>query len=89
MADSYSIVEHLSTTTGRGMLSLCIGLATCFLVSIAAMAFVARSIVSRSHRSPTPCKDWSTGDTTVRLDYADRAEAPEVETVAQAASELG
>ncbi len=44
-AESYSIVEELSIATRRETLSLAIGLITCFVLSVAAMAFVARSIV--------------------------------------------
>jgi methyl-accepting chemotaxis protein len=57
-AESYSIVEELSIATKRETLSLAIGLITCFLLSVAAMAFVPRS----------------TGDTAVQLGYRDRSD---------------
>lgn len=74
IVDSYSIVEHLSNATRQEMLSLGIGLMTCFLVSIAAMAFVARSIVKPITSITNAMQRLSTGDTAVRLDYADRAD---------------
>jgi hypothetical protein len=45
VAQSYSIVEALSTASGREALSLTFGLVICFLLSLAAMAFVAKSVV--------------------------------------------
>jgi hypothetical protein len=57
-AESYSIIEELSIATKRETLSLAIGLITCFLLSVAAMAFVPRS----------------TGDTAVQLGYRDRSD---------------
>ncbi|HEV2626604.1 MAG TPA: hypothetical protein VGV62_16110 [Xanthobacteraceae bacterium] len=59
-AESYSIIEELSIATKRETLSLAIGLITCFLLSVAAMAFVPRS----------------TGDTAVQLGYRDRSSLP-------------
>jgi methyl-accepting chemotaxis protein len=74
IADSYSIVENLSRATRQEMLSLGTGLITCFLVSIAARAFVARSIVKPITSITNAMQRLSTGDTAVRLDYADRAD---------------
>jgi methyl-accepting chemotaxis protein len=74
IAQSYSIVEDLSLATSRGTLSLGIGLITCFLVSVAAMAFVAGSIVKPITSITNAMQRLSTGDTAVRLDYADRAD---------------
>ena len=70
IAQSYSIVEDLSIATSREMLSLGIGLIACFLVSVAAMAFVARSIVKPITSITHAMQRLSTGDTAVRLDYA-------------------
>ena len=56
------------------MLSLGIGLIACFLVSVAAMAFVARSIVRPITLITHAMQRLSTGDTAVRLDYTDRAD---------------
>jgi methyl-accepting chemotaxis protein len=74
MAESYSIVGALSLATSREMLSLGIGLIACFVVSVAAMAFVARSIVKPITSITNAMQRLATGDTTVRLDYADRAD---------------
>jgi methyl-accepting chemotaxis protein len=74
MAGSYSIVGALSFATSREMLSLGIGLISCFLVSVAAMAFVARSIVKPITSITNAMQRLATGDTTVRLDYAERAD---------------
>ena len=73
-ADSYSIVSGLSLAANREMLSLGIGLIACFLVSVAAMAFVARSIVRPITLITHAMQRLSTGDTAVRLDYTDRAD---------------
>jgi tellurite resistance protein len=67
IAESYSIVEKLSLATSREMIWLGIGLITCFLVSIAAMAFVARSIVRPITSITNAMQRLSTGDTAVRL----------------------
>jgi methyl-accepting chemotaxis protein len=56
------------------MLSLGIGLITCLLVSVAGMAFVARSIVKPITSITNAMQRLATGDTTVRLDYADRTD---------------
>jgi methyl-accepting chemotaxis protein len=74
IAESYSIAEHLSLAKNREMLSLGIGLITCFLLSVAAMAFVARSIVKPITSITNAMQRLSTGDTAVRMDYADRAD---------------
>ena len=74
VAQSYSIVEDLSLARSRGMLSLGIGLIACFLVSVAAMAFIARSVVKPITSITNAMQRLSTGDTAVRLDYADRAD---------------
>jgi len=73
-AESYSIVKALSLATRREMLSLGVGLITCFLVSVAAMAFVARSVVKPITSITNAMQRLATGDTAVRLDYADRAD---------------
>ena len=73
-AESYSVVKALSLATRSEMLSLGIGLITCFLVSVAAMAFVARSIVKPITSITNAMQRLATGDTAVRLDYADRAD---------------
>jgi methyl-accepting chemotaxis protein len=65
MAGSYSIVGALSFATSREMLSLGIGLISCFLVSVAAMAFVARSIVKPITSITNAMQRLATGDTTV------------------------
>jgi len=74
IAQSYSIVEELSFATKRETLSLATGLVACFLLSMAAMAFVARSIVKPITAITNAMQKLSTGDTAVRLDYADRAD---------------
>ena len=74
IAQSYSIVEELSFATKRETLSLATGLVACFLLSMAAMAFVARSIVKPITSITNAMQKLSTGDTAVRLDYADRAD---------------
>ena len=74
MAESYSIVKALLLATSREMLSLGIGLITCFLVSVAAIAFVARSIVKPITSITNSMQRLANGDTAVRLDYADRAD---------------
>jgi len=74
MAESYSIVKALLLATSREMLSLGIGLITCFLVSVAAIAFVARSIVKPITSITNAMQRLANGDTAVRLDYADRAD---------------
>ena len=74
IAQSYSIVEELSFATKRETLSLATGLVACFLLSMAAMAFVARSIVKPITAITYAMQKLSTGDTAVRLDYADRAD---------------
>ncbi len=73
-ADSYLIVERLSLATTREMVSLGVGLITCFLLSVAVMAFVARSIVRPITSITNAMQRLSTGDTAVRLDYADRSD---------------
>ena len=73
-AESYSIVKALSLATRREMLSLGVGLITCFLVSVAAMAFVARSIVKPITSITNGMQRLATGDTAVCLDYTDRAD---------------
>jgi len=74
IAQSYSIVEELSIATRRETASLALGLVACFLLSMAAMAFVARSIVRPITSITNVMQRLSTGDTAVRLDYADRAD---------------
>jgi methyl-accepting chemotaxis protein len=74
IAQSYSIVEELSIATRRETASLGLGLVACFLLSMAAMAFVARSIVRPITSITNVMQRLSTGDTAVRLDYADRAD---------------
>ncbi|MGB3744677.1 MAG: methyl-accepting chemotaxis protein [Xanthobacteraceae bacterium] len=73
-AESYSIVEELSLATRREMLSLAMGLITCFVLSVAAMAFVARSIVRPITSITHAMQKLSTGDTAVRLGYRDRSD---------------
>jgi methyl-accepting chemotaxis protein len=74
IAQSYSIVEELSFATGRETASLAAGLVACFLLCMAAMAFVARSIVKPITSITNAMQRLSTGDTAVRLDYADRGD---------------
>jgi methyl-accepting chemotaxis protein len=73
-AESYSIVEELSIATRRETLSLAIGLITCFVLSVAAMAFVARSIVRPITSITHVMQKLSTGDTAVQLGYRDRSD---------------
>jgi methyl-accepting chemotaxis protein len=74
IAESYSIVEELSIATRRETLSLAIGLVACFLLSMAAMAFVARSIVKPITSITNAMQKLSTGDTAVQLGYRHRAD---------------
>jgi len=74
VAESYSIVEELSIATGRETLSLAIGLIACFVLSVAAMAFVARSIVRPITSITHAMQKLSTGDTAVELGYRDRSD---------------
>jgi methyl-accepting chemotaxis protein len=74
IAESYSIVEELSVATRRETLSLAIGLVACFLLSMAAMAFVARSIVKPITSITNAMQKLSTGDTAVQLGYRHRAD---------------
>jgi len=71
-AQSYSIVEALSTASGREALSLTFGLLICFLLSLAAMAFVAKSVVKPITSITHAMQKLSVGDTAVQLGYRKR-----------------
>jgi methyl-accepting chemotaxis protein len=73
-AQSLSIVEVLSNATRRETLSLAFGLITCFLLSVSAMAFVARSIVKPITSITQAMQKLSAGDTEVQLDYRGRGD---------------
>jgi methyl-accepting chemotaxis protein len=69
---SDAIVEDLASATRTEILSLAIGLITCFVVSIAAIAFIARSIVKPITSITDAMQKLSTGDTAVKLSYRGR-----------------
>src|SRR5262249_23536133 len=71
-AQSYSIVEALSTASRQETLSLAFGLVVCFLLSLAAMAFVAKSVVKPITSITHAMQKISVGDTAVQLAYRQR-----------------
>jgi methyl-accepting chemotaxis protein len=73
-AQSDSIVANLSAATRTETLSLAIGLTTCLAFSIAAIAFIARSIVKPITSITHVMQKLSTGDTEVKLHYRDRGD---------------
>jgi methyl-accepting chemotaxis protein len=73
-AQSDSIVGNLSDATRSETLSLATGLITCVIFSIAAIAFVARSIVKPITSIKHVMQKLSTGDTEVKLNYRDRGD---------------
>jgi len=73
-AQSDSIVGNLSDATRSETLSLATGLITCVIFSIAAIAFVARSIVKPITSITHVMQKLSTGDTEVKLNYRDRGD---------------
>ncbi|HXW50248.1 MAG TPA: methyl-accepting chemotaxis protein [Xanthobacteraceae bacterium] len=73
-ANTNSIVDDMAAATRGETLSLAIGLLTCLAFSIAAIAFVARSIVRPITSITSAMQRLSTGDTTVRLAYHHRAD---------------
>ncbi len=73
-AQSDSIVDNLSDATHSETLSLATGLITCVIFSIAAIAFIARSIVKPITSIKHVMQKLSTGDTEVRLNYRDRGD---------------
>ena len=73
-AQSDSIVGNLSDATRSETLSLATGLITCVIFSIAAIAFIARSIVKPITSIKHVMQKLSTGDTEVKLNYRDRGD---------------
>jgi methyl-accepting chemotaxis protein len=73
-AQSDSIVANLSAATRAETLSLAVGLITCVVFSIAAIAFIARSIVKPITSITHVMQKLSTGDTEVKLHYRDRGD---------------
>jgi methyl-accepting chemotaxis protein len=71
-AQSDAIVDNLSTATGTEKLSLAIGLITCLAFSIAAIAFIARSIVKPITSITHAMQLLSTGDTQISLSFRAR-----------------
>jgi methyl-accepting chemotaxis protein len=71
-AESYSIVRTLSIASRRETLSLVVGLMICLLLSLAAMAFVAKSIVKPIMSITQAMQKLSAGDTAVPLGYRER-----------------
>jgi methyl-accepting chemotaxis protein len=73
-AQSDSIVANLSAATRTETLSLAVGLITCVVFSIAAIAFIARSIVKPITSITHVMQKLSTGNTEVKLHYRDRGD---------------
>ena len=71
-AQSASIVDNLSAASKTESLSLGIGLIVCLAFSLAAMTFIARSIVKPIIAITDAMQKLSTGDTEVKLNYRDR-----------------
>jgi methyl-accepting chemotaxis protein len=69
---SGSIVDNLSAASKTESLSLGIGLIVCLAFSLAAMTFIARSIVKPIIAITDAMQKLSTGDTEVKLNYRDR-----------------
>lgn len=73
-ADSTSIVRNLVTATKTEALSLAIGLIICLIFSVAAIAFVARSIIKPITLITGVMQKLSAGDTAVTLRYRERTD---------------
>jgi methyl-accepting chemotaxis protein len=73
-ADSTSIVRNLVTATKTEALSLAIGLAICLVFSVAAIAFIARSIIKPITLITGVMQKLSAGDTAVTLRYRERTD---------------
>jgi len=73
-AQSDTIVENLSAATSTETLSLAIGLLACLVFSIAAIAFIAKSIVRPITSITNVMQRLSTGDTEVKLNYHGRGD---------------
>jgi methyl-accepting chemotaxis protein len=73
-AQSDSIVGNLSAATRTETLSLAIGLLACLAFSIAAIVFIARSIVKPITSITKIMQKLSTGDTEIQLNYRDRGD---------------
>ncbi len=73
-SQSDAIVDNLSAATRTETLSLAIGLFACFAFSIAAIAFIAGSIVKPITSITHVMQKLSTGDTEVKLLYLERGD---------------
>jgi methyl-accepting chemotaxis protein len=73
-AQSNSIVQNLSAATGTETHSLAIGLFMCLTFGIAAIVFIAKSIVKPITSITHVMQKLSTGDTEVKMSYGDRAD---------------
>jgi methyl-accepting chemotaxis protein len=73
-ADSTSIVRNLVTATKTEALSLAIGLIICLIFSVAAIAFIARSIIKPITLITGVMQKLSAGDTAVTLRYRERTD---------------
>jgi methyl-accepting chemotaxis protein len=73
-ADSTSIVRNLVTATKAEALSLAIGLIICLIFSVAAIAFIARSIIKPITLITGVMQKLSAGDTAVTLRYRERTD---------------
>lgn len=73
-ADSTSIVRNLVTATKTEALSLAIGLIICLVFSVAAIAFIARSIIKPIMLITGVMQKLSAGDTAVTLRYRERTD---------------
>jgi methyl-accepting chemotaxis protein len=71
---SDTIVANLSAATRTETYSLGFGLLICFVFGIAAIAFIARSIVRPITSITNAMQKLSSGDTAVKLDYHGRAD---------------
>lgn len=73
-AQSDSVVSNLSAATKTESLLLRAGLLTCLVFSVAAIAFIARSIVRPITSITNAMQKLSTGDTGVKLNYHGRGD---------------
>ncbi len=73
-AQSDRIATNLSASTRTETLSLAIGLLTCLAFGIAAIAFIARSIIKPITSITKVMQKLSTGDTEIKLGYRDRGD---------------
>jgi methyl-accepting chemotaxis protein len=73
-AQSDRIAANLATATRTETLSLAIGLLTCLAFSIAAIAFIAKSIIKPITSITRVMQKLSTGDTEIKLSYRDRGD---------------